>query len=69
MKDNSFIVIETTVLLSTNWQCHISQFEVVYIIKNKLRALYHVINVIFLPISLRLLLLLLIVLFSDPSWH
>ena len=68
MKDTSFIVIETTVLLSTNWQCYHLSFEVVYIIKNKLRALYHVINVIFLPISLRLLLLLL-VLFSDPSCH
>ena len=62
MKDTSFIVIETTILLYTFWQCYHLSFEVVCIIKNKLSALYHVINVLFLPISLRLLFLFLVLL-------
>ena len=64
MKDTSFIVIETTVLYSylQIGNVIISQFEVVCIIKNKLSALYHVINVLFLPISLRLLFLFLVLL-------
>ena len=62
MKDTSFIVIETTVLLSSNWQCYHLSFEVVCIIKNKLSALYHVFNVPSLPICLCLLLLFLVLL-------
>ena len=62
MKDTSFIVIETTILLYIFWQCYHLSFEVVCIIKNKLSALYHVFNVPSLPICLCLLLLFLVLL-------
>ena len=68
MKDTSFIVIETTVLYSylqignviiSHSRLSASRF------KNKLSALYNVINVLFLPISLCLLLLLVLLLVNS----